>query len=393
MKKYLLIFLAVVMFSCSNDDEPTTPIVGGPTDVVDDDEDNDDNGDDDGGNNNSPFLYNPGDPLKTLVDYPIGNIVSAAKLTSTSSSDQNFRELLLDDFNSITAENDMKMANIYRGPDNYDFSDGDAIVAFAKANGLRVFGHTLVWHASIPGWLNNFEGTDEEFSTLIENYVKTTVAHFAEEKMMVNGEEVSVVSGWDVVNEVFEGGGLRSTLFQSRMGPDYVSKLFTWAREADPDVKLFYNDYNMEFETAKRNAMLNMVANFQENDIPIDGIGFQMHVNHDFPSRDAMVEATNSAIATGLLIHFSELDVKVNFNNDITEFTQARADAQETKYRTVAEIYNTVPAAQQYGLTIWGMRDIDSWLYDGGNDWPLMYDNDFNYKIAHRGFAEGLSND
>ncbi len=387
MKKILYIMLSVIIFSCSTDDEPSnTPIVGGPTDVADDDDSSNDGQD----NSGNPFLYNPTTDLKSLVDYPIGNIVSATKLTSTSAANQSFRGLLLDDFNSITAENDMKMANIFRGPDNYDYSDGDAIVAFAKANGIRVFGHTLVWHASIPGWLNSFEGTDEEFSTLIENYVKATVTHFAQEKMIVNGEEVSVVSGWDVVNEVFEGGGLRSTLFQSRMGPDYVSKLFTWAREADADVKLFYNDYNMEFEAAKRNAMLNMVSNFQENNIPIDGIGFQMHVNHDFPSRSDMTEATNSAIATGLLIHFSELDVKVNYNNDITEFTQARADAQEAQYRTVAEIYNTVPAAQQYGLTIWGMRDNDSWLYDNGSDWPLMYDNEFNYKIAHRGFSQGL---
>ncbi len=385
MKKYLFICFTVFMFACGGEEEPVTPSVGGPTDKEEEPGDDSEPVTD-------PLLYNPGEPLKTLVDFPIGMIVSAARLNSNNTDNQKFKEILLEEYNSITAENDMKMANIFRGPGDYDFSDGDVIVAYAKANGLRVFGHTLVWHSSIPGWLNNYDGTDEEFTTLIENYVKATVAHFAEEKMTVNGEEVSVVAGWDVVNEIFEGAGLRNSIFRERMGNDYASKLFTWAREADPNVKLFYNDFNTEFETAKRNAMLNMVNNFKENSIPIDGIGFQMHVNHDFPNENAIEDAVSAAVATGLLIHFSELDVKANFNDDITELTQERAEAQEAKYRIVAEQYHAVPPAQQFGITIWGMRDVDSWLYDGGNDWPLMYDSEFNYKIAHRGFAEGLQN-
>lgn len=178
------------------------------------------------------------------------------------------------------------MANIFRGPGDYDFSDGDAIVAYAKENGMRVHGHTLVWHQSIPGWLNDFAGTDEEFEALIEDYVKATVSHFAEETMSRDGQEVPVVEGWDVVNEVFDGASLRSSLFRQKLGDDYASKLFTWAREADPDVKLFYNDYNIAGDPSKRNAIINMVNNFQENEVPIDGIGMQMHLNHNWPSDD-----------------------------------------------------------------------------------------------------------
>ncbi|MFA0964983.1 endo-1,4-beta-xylanase [Roseivirga sp. BDSF3-8] len=384
MRRLLIVLFCFLAIACNNDGEEPQPVAPAP------------GGGGGGGNgggggsSGDPFTYVPTESLKDIASYPVGMIVSASKLGGTSSSNLTFKEILEDDYNSITAENDMKMANIFRGPGNYDFSDGDAIVAYAKANGMRVHGHTLVWHSSIPGWLNSFSGTDEEFTQLIEDYVKATVAHFAEEKMMVNGEEVSVVAGWDVVNEVFEGNDLRNTLFLQRMGYDYVSKLYTWAREADPDVKLFYNDYNVASNESKRNAIITMVRDFQTDGVPIDGIGFQMHINHDWPPRADIAEAVQEATATGLLIHFSELDIRVNYNDDISELTEERAASQEAKYKEVAEEYANVPANQQYGITIWGMRDQDSWMYDGGTEWPLMYDNDFDYKIAHRGFAEGL---
>lgn len=377
--KLLFCFLAV---SCSTDDDvPTGPKVGGPSEPPPTTG---------GGNTNDPFLYSATENLKDVADFRIGNIVSANRLASTSGTNQKFKEVLNREFNSITAENDMKMANIFRGPGNYDFSDGDAIVAYAKANNMRVHGHTLVWHASIPSWLNNFDGTDEEFSTLVEDYVKATVAHFAEETMTVNSVEVPVVQGWDVVNEVFDGAGLRNSLFRQRMGNDYAAKLFQWAREADPDVKLFYNDYNIAGEASKRGAILNMVNNFIASNVPIDGIGMQMHLNHNWPTTD-LPKSVQDIAATGLLVHVSELDVKANYDDAVDKLTEERARAQEQQYQRAAYYYvTTVPEDQQYGLTIWGFRDNDSWLYDNNTDWPLLYNNEFKTKIAHRGLVEGL---
>ena len=384
--KYILFqFLLIFIISCSDNNDPIGPIVGGPS--------NPGNGEDNGGGIETPFIYTPNNSLKSLASYPVGMIVSAGKLNSTSTSNTTFKEILLDDYNSITAENDMKMANMFTGPDTYDFSDGDEIVAYAKANGFRVHGHALIWHQSIPSWLDNFAGTDEEFDNQIEQYVKATVAHFATEKMTIDGNEVSVVASWDVVNEAIEGAGLRSTIFSQRLGADYVSKIFEWAREADPDVKLFYNDYNVAGQDSKRAAILNMISQFQTDGIPIDGIGLQMHINHNWPAEASLEKAINEVVATGLLIHFSELDIKVNYEEDITELTEERASAQEDMYKIVSEQYGKIPASQQFGITIWGMRDQDSWLYDGGKEWALMYDNDFNYKVAHRGFAQGLTSE
>lgn len=383
--KIIPVLLLALCIGCSSGDDGGGPQVGGPTENPDPDSDNPPT--DDGPDNGDPFLYNADQNLKDVASFPIGNIVSASKLASTSSSNTTFKQLLNQEYNSITAENDMKMANMFTGPDTYDFSDGDAIVAYALENGFRVHGHALIWHQSIPNWLNTFEGTDEEFEAQVEAYVKATVAHFAE---VTNGEGIPVVASWDVVNEYFDGSSVRTSLFTQRIGTDFHEKAFQWAREADPDVKLFYNDYNIAGQVDKRNAILNMVSNFLSNDIPIDGIGMQMHLNHDWPSTD-LPTSIQDISDSGLLVHVSELDVKANYSDDLDELTVERAQAQEEQYQRVGYYYTTiVPPAQQFGLTLWGIRDQDSWLYEGGSDWPLLYDNDFNTKITHRGLVAGL---
>ncbi|MDH7911720.1 endo-1,4-beta-xylanase [Winogradskyella sp. SYSU M77433] len=380
MKK---IFLSVLVFGfiltgCSPD-ESNGVRVGGPTN----------SSDDDGGNSGDPLLYNPTENLKDMASFPIGNIVSASRLASSSETE--FRSMLNNDYNSITAENDMKMANIFVGPDSFDFSDGDAIVAYAKANGMRVHGHALVWHPeyAIPDWLENFAGTDQEFEAHIENYVKTTVEHFAQE---VDANGNSIVEAWDVVNEYFsDDGGIRSSLFTQRMGANYIERIFQWAREADPDVKLFYNDYNVAGQTNKRAAILSMATSFQNSGIPIDGIGMQMHLSSAWPSLNEVSNAITSVAGSGLLVHISELDIGINPDEDITSLTLERAQLQESYYNHVSSEYNSiVPAAQQYGITVWGVRDQDSWRYDGGTEWPLLYNENYEFKIAHRGFADGL---
>jgi endo-1,4-beta-xylanase len=382
--KITSVLLLGLIIGCSSGDDSPGPRVGGPTQSPDPDS----TPPTDGPQTNDPFVYEATQNLKDIVDFPIGNIVSASKLASSSADNLTFKSLLNQEYNSITAENDMKMANMFTGPDTYDFSDGDAIVDYAIANGLRVHGHALIWHASIPNWLNNFGGTDAEFEAQVEAYVKATVAHFAQ---ATDGEGNPIVVSWDVVNEYWDGTAVRNSLFSQRIGTDFHKKAFQWAREADPDVKLFYNDFNIAGEVGKRNAIINMVSNFENEGIPIDGIGMQMHLNHDWPTSDLPISIQDIS-NTGLLVHVSELDVKVNFSDDIDDFTEERATAQEVQYQRAGYYYTTiVPPAQQFGLTLWGFRDQDSWLYEGGSDWPLLYDNDFNTKISHRGLVAGLS--
>lgn len=386
-----LLFVSLLIVACSSDDD-TTPVPGEPVTPVNPggDDDDDDVIENNAGNPDAVaiegFTYIPTDLPLEIVDYPIGNIVSADKLASGTADNLLFKDILLAEYNSITAENDMKPGNMFLGPNegDYDYSDGDAIVAYAKANNLRVHGHVLVWHSQQPGWFSSFAGTDEEFEEAILNYVTNTVAHFAEAKFD-NGDPV--VSGWDVVNEVFEDPG---NVIYTRTSDDFVAKCFQAARAGDPDVKLFYNDFNIAGDGTKRAKILAMVEDFQERDIPIDGIGMQMHLNHDWPSTDLPTAITDIA-NTGLLVHASELDVKANYNDDVTQLTTTRASEQENQYQRAAYYYETlVPDNQKFGITLWGFRDQDSWLYQGGNDWPAVYDNEFNYKISHRGFVNGL---
>lgn len=363
LTNYLIIIIATLLMSCSGSggDEP----------------------------NVSPVqVLTPSATLKASANFPIGNIVSASKLSGT---DTYFRTLLNKEFNSITAENDMKMGAMFTGPDTYDFSKGDAIVNYAKTNGLRVHGHALVWHASIPNWLKNYGGTDAEFEAQVKGYIKATVAHFAAIKT-TGGK--SVVESWDVVNEHFTSDAANA-VFSTRMGSDYVSKCFMWAREADADVKLFYNDYNLESQDSKAAQVVDMVNTFKTNSTPIDGIGMQMHIDYQYPNLSALSNNLTLLKNTGLLIHFSELDMTVNKDKALTTLTSSRANAQKERYKQVALLYKTIPEAQRFGITFWGMRDNDSWLINflnNQNEWPLLFDSNYNYKQAFIGFLEGLNN-
>lgn len=326
--------------------------------------------------------------LKTAATFPIGNIVSANRL---SGSDSNFTTLLNKEFNSITAENDMKMGAMFTGQNTYDFSKGDAIVAYAKANGFRVHGHALVWHASIPNWLKNFTGTDAEFEVQVKGYIKATVAHFALAK---TADGKPVVASWDVVNEAFTSEALAGP-FYAKLGPDYVAKCFTWAKEANSEVKLFYNDYNLDSQTSKVKSVVDMVADFKKRAIPIDGIGSQMHIGYSYPDLTTISNNLSPLVGTGLLIHFSELDMSVNRDLVLTSFTSERSNAQKEKYKSIAVLYKTIPAAQRFGITFWGVRDNDSWLRGWPvvteYEWPLLFDTNYGYKAAYTGFLEGLN--
>ena len=390
--KLMLFCLLLTGVGCSGSDDSGGIIVGGPTnpDPTDPDPtDPVDNGGPEAGGNEviEGFTYDPSEILKDVTNFPMGNIVSASKLSSGSADNTTFKAILNEEYNSITAENDMKPSSMFGGPDpaDYNYTAADAIVAYAQENNLRVHGHVLAWHSQQPGWFSSFAGTDEEFETAVMNYITATVAHFAEAKLP-SGE--SVVASWDVLNETFED---ENNLLYTKID-DVRAKVFQAARAGDPDVLLFYNDFNVAGDATKRAKILAMVDDFKARDIPIDGLGMQMHLNHNWPDTDLPI-AIQEISDTGLLVHISELDVKVNYNgpNDFTLTEELAAD-QEAQYQRAAFYYNDiVPAAQQYGITLWGFRDQDSWLYGGGSDYPAIYDNDFNYKVSHRGLVNGLN--
>lgn len=320
----------------------------------------------------------------------IGMAVKADQLNSGSGYDV----ILKNEFSSISAEYEMKMDPISTASGVYNWTAADKIVAYGNKNGINVHGHVLVWHNAVPSWLANYTGTDAEFTAEVKKYITDVVTHYA-----------GKVKSWDVVNEaVADDGSMRNSIFIKRMGPNYVKDCFKWARDAanaagDKQLLLFYNDYATSDNISKQNAVYTIIDDLVASKL-VDGLGFQMHNTIFTPSKVQIETDINRAVAKGLKIHISELDIQVNPGNTPSNvaatFTNELRLAQKDKYKEIVKLYNALPAANKYALTVWGMKDNESWipfsteLNHIGNDWPLLYDANFGLKSSHTGFLQGL---
>lgn len=327
--------------------------------------------------------------LKDSGSFPIGGAVNINKVLS----DSKLLNITEDNFNSITATNDMKMYSIGANEGKYNWEKVDKLVAFCEKNNSRLFGHTLVWHYGVPQWIqdNASANGDQWVKDYMATYIDKVVSRYK-----------GKVAAWDVVNEAFEsaGGEFRETFWKEKLGSDYIATAFHQAHKADPNAKLFYNDFNTERDTAKLNGVLEMVKDFQARNVPIHGIGFQMHIRMDTDEK-VIAESLKKAASTGLLIHISELDLIFNKHNDsngggmqeVTEITPELLQAQADKYKRLVQIYReNVPEKQQYGITFWDFTDRDTWIksFFKIEDWPTVFDENLEPKPAYFGFKEGL---
>ncbi|WP_458008557.1 endo-1,4-beta-xylanase [Flavobacterium sp. PL002] len=319
----------------------------------------------------------PTTALKEAANFNVGMIVRSNRLTGITS------DIILREYDNITSEYEMKMDQMYPSKGTYDFTAVDKIVKYATDNNLNLHGHALIWHNSVPSWVTNFVGTDAEFETMVKEYITTVVTRYK-----------GKVKSWDVVNEAVDDGSgnpLRNSIFKQKMGNDYIKKCYQWARAADPACKLFYNDYNFASSATKRAAIFKIADDLKKDNL-IDGLGAQMHISYKGPAASEIQAVVDGTVSRNLLMHFAELDIQANPDNNLTSLTPERAIEQKNKYKEVVKIFNAIPAANQYALTVWGMRDSESWLLDfwGHIDWPLMYNEDYSVKKSHTGFLEGL---
>jgi endo-1,4-beta-xylanase len=210
------------------------------------------------------------------------------------------------------------------------------------------------------------------------------------------------VKAWDVINELFaDDGSLRNNanttggndlfVWSNYMGNDFAIKAFKYAALADPTATLFINDYGLEYSPAKLKALTDYVTFLKAQGAKVDGIGTQLHINiytrHD--GIDAMMQ---KLAATGLKIRISELDVTTNVDNKSPYvLTPLDAFGQEEMYRYVINSYRKyIPKAQQFGITIWGLHDTSSWLYNNGKQFPLLFNGDFSKKSAYAAALQAL---
>ncbi|RZJ07071.1 MAG: endo-1,4-beta-xylanase [Rubrivivax sp.] len=301
--------------------------------------------------------------------------------------------VILKHANSITAENCFKPASLAVSPGVYNWTTADELAAFAAANGMVVRGHTLCWHQQTPDWF--FTGTATEVRARLETYVRDVVTHFK-----------GKVSCWDVVNECTSDdatSAYRNSKWFQTLGPDYIEIALRAARAADPDVKLFINDYSTE-DPAKLSRLMTIVADLQAKGVPLDGIGHQLHVNNDWPPAANVDNALRSVANRGLINHVTELDVSL-YNDpgscyasrtgcaaDITgdaTLLAAALKAQALQYRALFNVFKQHPSLQS--VTTWGIADNSTWLtgfpITRGNR-PLLFDIAGGAKPAARAITD-----
>ncbi|RSM65477.1 1,4-beta-xylanase [Actinoplanes sp. ATCC 53533] len=283
-----------------------------------------------------------------------GAAIAAGRL-----GDSTYTRILTTEFNSVTPENEMKWDATEPSQGNFTYGNGDRILNQGNAMGAKVRGHALLWHAQQPGWAQGMSGTALRNAAI--NHVTQVATHYR-----------GKIYAWDVVNEAFAdggGGGRRDSNLQ-RTGNDWIEAAFRAARAADPAAKLCYNDYNTDGVNAKSTGIYNMVRDFKSRGVPIDCVGFQSHLGTGI---DSTYQAN--------LQRFADLGVDVQ----ITELDVQQGGNQANIYSTVTKACLAVTRCT--GITVWGIRDTDSWRSDN----PLLFDGSGNKKAAYTSVLNALN--
>jgi endo-1,4-beta-xylanase len=285
-----------------------------------------------------------------------GAAVAASKL-----GDSTYATILDREFNMITPENEMKWDTIEPSRGSFNFGPADQIVSHATAHGQRMRGHTTVWHSQLPGWVSSISDATT-LRSVMNNHITTEMTHFK-----------GKIFAWDVVNEAFADGSTahRSSVFQNVLGNGFIEEAFRTARAADPAAKLCYNDYNIEnWSDAKTQGVFAMVRDFKSRGVPIDCVGFQAHFGSGGPPSSFQTTLSNFA-AQGVDVQITELDI---------------ASAPASAYS--ATVTACMNVARCGGITVWGIRDSDSWRASSN---PLLFDGSGNKKAAYTAVLTALN--
>ncbi|CCM00687.1 uncharacterized protein FIBRA_02726 [Fibroporia radiculosa] len=286
-------------------------------------------------------------------------------------------------FGQITPGNSMKWDAIEPEPGVFTFTDGDVIAELASSNGMMLRGHNLVWYEQLPSWVtdNNYNATG--LTEVIQTHVTTEVAHY---KGQPYGQIlIHVRHAWDVINEPLnDNGTMREDVFYNTLGTSYIEIALTAARAADPNAKLYINDYNIEYVGEKSTAMQNLIKSLQAADVPIDGVGLESHfIVGEVPT--TLVENMQAFADLGIEFAITELDIRMELPE-----TAELLEQQKTDFYTVVNACLSV--SQCVGVTVWDWTDKYSWIpstfpgYGAATPW----DDNYQRKPAFDGIAIAL---
>lgn len=301
-------------------------------------------------------------------------------------------------FNSIVAENCMKVEKILPRKGEYDFSVADKFVDFGEQNNMFIIGHTLVWHSQTPDWFfTDDNGNDVSRDELIQRMKK----HIS----TVVGRYKGRVDGWDVVNEAMENdGSFRQSKYYKIIGPEYIKLAFQFAHEADSGAQLYYNDYAMTLEE-KQDGVMKMLQSLQKDGITIHGIGMQGHINLNKPPVEQIEKSILRLSALGIPIMITELDMtvipwpgtdvtadvalSVAFKKEFDPYPNGLPDSVNKQFND--KYYQLFKMFEKHSdkisrVTLWGINDQQSWRnywpIDGRTDYPLLFDRSYHPKPA-----------
>jgi len=345
------------------------------------------------------YVANTNQPV--LKDVFNKNFLVGAALNDdvVSGKDPKAAAIVETQFNTITDENVMKWALIHPEPNKYDFAAADRFVDFGQKNKMFIIGHTLIWQNQIPEWA--FEDSSKNLLTR-----DAMLARMKDHIFTVVGRYKGKVHGWDVVNEALsDEGELQKTKWLKTIGEDYVIKAFEYAREADPNAELYYNDFSLD-KPAKRDATVRLVKELQSKGLRIDGVGIQGHWGMDYPIRKDFDAFVDSIGVLGIKVMVTELDVDIlprvdnkykgadiNVRADLQKELNPYVDglpieAQKKLADRYTELFSMLLAhpGKIGRVTLWGVYDKTSWLNNwpvrGRTSYPLLFDRNYQPKTA-----------
>nr|QYR68957.1 endo-1,4-beta-xylanase [uncultured bacterium] len=307
--------------------------------------------------------------------FPIGAAVSARRI-------KRYESLLKKHFNSVTPENALKMINVYKGPDKYNFEEMDQIVRFANDNNMLLRGHVLIWYSQVAeSFFENDNGemvSREMLLTRMKEYIRKVVGRYKKD-----------IYCWDVVNEAIDDNDniyLRDTQWKKIIGDDYIEQAFLIAHEMAPEASLFYNDYNYVIKN-KREKIYKLIKSLKGRDIPIHGIGIQGHWGLYYPDVTEIKRTLELFADLDLKIQLTEMDMSMfewgDNRRDMKQPSGEMLKIQAEKYGKIFEILREY-AEVISGVTFWGVADDYTWLDDfpveGRKDWPLLFDSELKPK-------------
>jgi Beta-1,4-xylanase len=287
-------------------------------------------------------------------------------------------EMLAHHYNALTPGNEMKWASVQPAPGRFNFTAADLQARFAEEHGMKLIGHTLVWHAQTPGWVwehpDGRPRTREEGLELLEEHIRAVAGRYA-----------GRIYQWDVVNEAVEQHGgvwqLRDSPWLRVIGEDYIEHAFRIAHEADPNALLFYNDYSTT-DPGKRDRIYQLAKDLLDKGVPIHGIGMQGHWSLYGPSPERIRAAIEKFASLGLKVSITELDVSVyeysdRSNRYPTGLPETLLHQQAERYAELFRIFDEYQHVIDR-VTFWGTTDLYSWLNHHPEpnrpDHPLLFD-------------------